>query len=67
MKSKPLTRSVFTEATSEAKITKDKVLKMLTSRYGLFELSSCFSDAYYPVFIYILKMSACAFDPCFLF
>lgn len=67
MQSKPLTRSVFTEAPREAKLTKDKVLQIILPHYGLVESSSCFFDAYYPVFVDLLKMSPCSFDPCFLF
>lgn len=67
IQSKPLTRSVYTEAPIEAKLSKDKVLQIVLPHYGLVESSSCFFDTYYPVFVDLLRMSPCAIDPCFIF
>lgn len=67
MQSKPLPRNVFTEAPREANLPKDKVLQIVLPHYGLVESSSCFFDTHYPVFVDLLKMSPCTFDPCFLF
>lgn len=67
MQSKPLERDVFTEPPREAKLPKDKVLKVRLPHYGLVESSSCFFDSYYPIFVDRLRMTPCAFDPCFLY
>lgn len=67
IQSKPLTRSVFTKSSYRAKLTKDNGLQKILPQYGLVESSSCFFDSYNPVFFDLLKLSPCAFGPCFIF
>lgn len=67
MQAPPLQRDVFTLPPPEAKLPRDHVLKIKIPHYGLVESSSCFFDAYYPVFANKLGMSSAPFDPCFLF
>lgn len=67
MQSKPLNRDVYTVPPREANLSLDKLLKITLPHYGLVESSSCFFEAYYPVFTETLLMRSAAFDPCFLF
>lgn len=67
MQSEPLQRDVFTKPPREAKLPSDMLLKIELPHYGLVESSSCFFEAYYPVFTEKLHMKSAAFDPCFLY
>ena len=65
MQSQPLQRDVFTKPHPEANLPEDMVLKIELPHYGLAEASSCFFEAYYPVFIEKLGMNCGVIDLCF--
>ena len=49
--SKPLSRDVFTEATPEANLSTEFVLKVQLPHQGLTESGTCLFDTYYPVYV----------------
>lgn len=63
MQSKKLMRDIFTEPPPEANLPAKYILQILLPHYGLVQSGSCFSDAYYPVYVEKLKMKPAAQDP----
>ena len=66
MLSHPLQPDVFTDASPEARFSKDQVLKIELPNYGLVEACSSFFDTYYPLRTKQLDMKCSSFDRCFL-
>lgn len=67
MQSKPFDCYVFTKPSRDGRISKDKVLRIRLSHFGLLESSSCILTRITSHYLEHLRIKACAFDLCILF